>query len=128
MKTLSLAIISAAIVMASCSSSKHTAASEYDDVYYNPSAVATPAYSSAIAQEPAVTSQDAMNAQALNQQQSYTKSVATADENLSDYEIYKLQREAEMLGEGYTPEGSEALYSEQYVEYDTLGEYGQEMV
>ena len=39
MKTLSLAIISAAIVLASCSSTKNTAASEYDDVYYNPNKV-----------------------------------------------------------------------------------------
>jgi len=126
MKTLSLAIISAAIVLASCSSSQQTASSEYDDVYYNPNAAAKQATTAATVQEPVVTSQDAMNAQAMNQEQSYTKSVATTDENLSDYEVYKLQQEAEMLGEYYAPEGSEALYSEQYVEYDTLGQYGQE--
>ncbi|NOR34214.1 MAG: hypothetical protein GQ579_05990, partial [Bacteroidales bacterium] len=125
MKTLPLAIISAAIVLASCSSSKQTTATEYDDVYYNPNTVETPTYSAAVTQQPAVTSQDAMNAQAMNQQQSYTKSVAVTDENLSDYEIYKLQQEAEMLGEYYAPEGSEALYAEQYLEYDTLGQYGQ---
>ena len=125
MKTLSLAIISAAIVLASCSSSKYAAATEYDDVYYNPNTVtATPP--SYVAQEPVVSSQDAMNAQALNQEQSYTKTAPAANEGLSDYELYKLQKEAEMLGEGYAPEGSEALYAEQYVEYDTLGKYGQE--
>ena len=36
MKTLTLAILSTAIVLTSCSSSKQTAASEYDDVDYNP--------------------------------------------------------------------------------------------
>ncbi len=39
MKTLPLAIIGAAIVLASCSSSKQAASSEYDDVYYNPNNV-----------------------------------------------------------------------------------------
>ena len=123
MKTLSLAIISAAIVLASCSSSKQTAATDYDDVYYNPTKAAKQE-TAATVQEPVVTSQDAMYAQAMNQEQSYTNSVATTDENLSDYEVYKLQQEAEMLGGYYAPEGSEALYSEQYIEYDTLGQYG----
>ena len=76
MKTLSLAIISAAFVLASCSSSKQTAASEYDDVYYNPNKVARQAAKAAAVQEPVVTSQDAMNAQAMNQEQSNIKSVA----------------------------------------------------
>ena len=126
MKTLSLAIISAAIVLASCSSSKHTAATEYDDVYYNPNTVETSTSAAVMAQEPGVSSQEAMNAQAMNQGQTYTKTVPATDDNLSDYEVYKLQREAEMLGEYYAPEGSEALYADQYVEYDTLGQYGQE--
>ena len=36
MKTLPLAIITVAIVLASCSSSKYAASSDYDDVYYYP--------------------------------------------------------------------------------------------
>ena len=83
MKTLPLAIISAAIVLASCSSSKKTAATEYDDVYYNPNNVETPT-TAAVSQVPAVTSQDAMYAQPVYQEQSNIKSVATTDENLRD--------------------------------------------
>ena len=124
MKTLPLAIISSAIVLASCSSARYAATSEYDDVYYNPDR-AVPQAAVAV-QEPAVTPQEAMNAQPVNQEQGYLKSQPSEDENLSDYEKYKLQREAEMLGETYTPEGSEAIYGQQYAEQDTLGAYGQE--
>ena len=126
MKTLSLAIISAAIVLASCSSSKHTAATEYDDVYYNPNNVETSTPAAVVTQEPGVSYQQANNAQAVYQEPNYTKSVVSTDENLSDYEVYKLQQEAEMLGEYYAPEGSEGLYSEQYIAYDSVGQYGQE--
>ncbi len=124
MKTLPLAIISAAIVLASCSSAKYAATSEYDDVYYNPNRLETQA--AVVAPEAAVTPQEAMNAQPMNQEQEYLKSQPVEDENLSDYEKYRLQREAEMLGETYTPEGSEAIYAQQYAEQDTLGAYGQE--
>jgi len=117
MKTLSLAIISAAIVLASCSSTKQTAFSEYDDVYYNPNNTERQAV---------VTPQEAVSMQPVYQEPAYTEPVVLVDENLSDYEKYRLQQESEMLGESYTPEGSEALYAEQYIEYDTLGQFGQE--
>ncbi len=41
----------------------------------------------------------------------------------------RLQKEAEMLGESYELDGSEALYATQYQEYDSLNQvsaYGQE--
>jgi len=127
MKTLPLAIVSAAIVLASCSSSKQAAYSEYDDVYYNPNlaerqVASAPSYI-------AVTPQEAMSTQPISQEPVYVQSQVYADEALSDYEQYKLQREAEMLGETYQPDGSEALYATQYQEYDSTGlvsEYGQE--
>ena len=126
MKTLTFAIFSSAIVLASCSSSKYAASSEYDDIYYNPNQVERQAANAVVVDEPAVTAQEAMTAQPIYQEPVYTKSAEVSDENLSDYERYKLQREAEMLGESYAPEGSEALYAEQYNEFDTLGQYGQE--
>ena len=126
MKTLTFAILSSAIVLASCSSSRYAASSEYDDIYYNPNSVERQAAKTVIVEEPAVTAQDAMTAQPIYQEPVYTKSAEAADANLSDYERYKLQKEAEMLGESYAPEGSEALYAEQYSEYDSLGQYGQE--
>jgi len=125
MKTLALAIIAAAFVLASCSSSQKAASAEYDDVYYNPDKVEKQATNNAVAATPATTTQQAMNAQPIYQEQAYSNSVAPANENLSDYELYSLQREAEMLGEAYAPEGSEAILTEQYIEYDTLGQYGQ---
>jgi hypothetical protein len=125
MKTLSLALITAAFVLASCSTTKQAASAEYDDVYYNPNQVEKQATNTVAAQPAAVTPQQAMSAQPLYQEPANSQPVAAANENLSDYEIYRMQQEAEMLGESYAPEGSEALYAEQYVEYDTLGEYGQ---
>ena len=123
MKTLTLAIISTALVLASCSSSKYAASSEYDDVYYNPNEVQQ---QTAIvpAGNAAVSAQEVMETQALNQTPVYAEPMV-ADENMSDYERYRLEREAEMLGENYTPEGSEALYANQYQEYDTLAQYGE---
>jgi hypothetical protein len=121
MKTLTLAIISTAIVLASCSTMRPAAYSEYDDVYYNPSNVQNQAAQAVAPATTVVTPQDAMNAQPI-----YQEPVAQGDEQLSDYEKYKMQQEAEMLGESYTPEGSEALYSTQYQEIDTAGVYGQE--
>ena len=126
MKTLNFTIIGLALVLASCSSSKYAASSEYDDVYYNPSIaetqVATPVHT-------VVPPQAAMAAQPIAQEPVYAESQYYADDNLSDYEKYQMQREAEMLGETYQPEGSEALYVNQYQEYDSLTEvsqYGQE--
>jgi len=127
MKTLSLAIATAAIVLASCSSSKKAAFQEYDDVYYNPNNADTQVATAPAAT--AVSPQEAMTAQPIAQEQVYSESQVSADENLSDYERYSMQREAEMLGQSYAPEGSEALYATQYQEYDTVyqtSEYGQE--
>ncbi|MCK4749253.1 MAG: hypothetical protein KAT15_19505, partial [Bacteroidales bacterium] len=121
MKTLPLAIIGAALVLASCSSSKNTASSEYDDVYYNPN---NTVQQEAVVGTYSVSPQEVMQTQALNQTPVYAEPMV-AEENLSDYEQYSLQREAEMLGETYAPEGSEALYVDQYQEYDTLDQYGQ---
>ena len=126
MKTLSLAIISTAIVLASCSSMRPAASSEYDDVYYNPGKVQNQTSQAVTPATTVVTPQDAMSTQPLNQEPAYSEPVAQGDEQLSDYEKYKLQQEAEMLGESYTPEGSEGLYATQYTVPDTLGEYGQE--
>ncbi len=127
MKTLPLAFIGVAILLASCSSSRYTAASEYDDVYYNPDLGQRKA--AVVVDQPAVTSQQVMAAQPIQQEPVYAESQVSDTENLSDYEKYKLQREAEMLGETYEPQGSEALYANQYEEYDSLNqvsEYGQE--
>ena len=70
-----------------------------------------------------------MTAQPVQQEPVYKKTQTNTDENLSDYELYRRNKEAEMLGETYEPEGSEALYADQYQEYDSINEvsqYGQE--
>ena len=59
MKNLTLAIISTAIVLASCSSSQKSASAEYDDVYYNPNKVERQAANAVVVQEPVVTPQEA---------------------------------------------------------------------
>jgi hypothetical protein len=124
MKTLPLAIIGAAIVLTSCSSAKYAASSEYDDVYYNPNRAEKQAV--IVVEEPVATPVETITAQPIVQEQVYLESQAYTDENLSDYELYKIQREAEMLGETYEPQGSEALYVQQYQEVDTLVQYGEE--
>ena len=124
MKTLALAITGTALVLASCSSTKYSAA-EYDDVYYNPNQANMQAVAAAetpVVTQPAVTPQEAMNAQPMSQAPVYNDDQAVAQEELSDYEKYWMEREAEMLGESYEPEGSEALYVNQYESYDTLNE------
>ena len=127
MKTLPLVIATAAIVLASCSSSRYAASSEYDDIYYNPNRAERQAAKAQA--EQAVSAQEAMTAQPIAQEPVSSETQVSADENLSDYERYSMQREAEMLGESYTPEGSETLYAAQYQEYDSVNlgsEYGQE--
>ena len=142
MKTLPLAILSTAIVLASCSSTKNTAASEYDDIYYNPNKVERDskkqakkdaeialAVEQALAEQQSVSGQQTepqttMTAMAVNQEPVYGEYQVMGDENMSDYERYQLQREAEMLGETYAPEGSEALYANQYQEYDSIQQVG----
>ena len=112
MKTLTLAILSAAIILSSCSSTKKAATSNGDDVYYNPGQEVEQAVTPV--SEPVVTPVETLSAESPA---------------LSDYEKYRLQQEAQMLGETYEPEGSEALYVEQYQITDTLGQgavYGQE--
>ena len=88
MKTLQLAIIGTAIILTSCSSSKQTASSEYDDIYYNPEKVAqeaeaTPQYQSV--------PQTVIVAEPMVQEQIYASSQTNQDEYLSDYELYKMQ-------------------------------------
>ena len=125
MKTLALAITATAIILASCSSSKYSAASEYDDVYYNPDQAARQEVAAAevpLVSQPAVTPQDAMSAQPVAQAPVYYEGETVEGEELSDYERYWMQREADMLGETYEPEGSEALYANQYQSYDTINE------
>ena len=118
MRTLPLAIITLAIVLASCSSSKYAASSDYDDVYYDPNVAQEP--TAVVAGNYAITPQAVMYTQPIAQEPVYTQSQVNVDENLSDYERYQMQREAEMLGETYEPDGSEALYATQYQEYDSL--------
>ena len=119
MKTLSTAIIGTAIILASCSSAKYAASSEYDDVYYNPNQAEPQAV---VVQEPAPATSEIITAEPIVQQQVSAESQAYSDENLSDYEKYRMRQEAEFLGETYEPEGSEALYAEQYQVYDTLNQ------
>jgi hypothetical protein len=102
MKTLTLAILSAAIILSSCSSTKKTTTSNGDDVYYNPGQEV----------EQAVTP---VSVPVVARWKTYLPSRL-----LSDYERYRLQQEAQMLGETYEPEGSEALYVEQYQLTDSM--------
>ena len=125
MKTLPITILAAAIVLASCSSSKQTAASEYDDVYYNPNKVNRQAKKAQAAEEEAAAAAAATMAvtqvaEPTAQEPVYAEYTTMGNEDLSDYERYQMQQEAEMLGQSYTPQGSEALYANQYQEYDTL--------
>ena len=103
MKTLTLAILSAAIILSSCSSTKKTTTSNGDDVYYNPGQEVEQAVTPV--SEPGVTPVETISAESAA---------------LSDYERYRLQQEAQMLGETYEPEGSEALYVEQYQLTDSI--------
>ena len=129
MKTLPIAIISAVIVLASCSSTKQTAASEYDDVYYNPNKVERQPNNARAAEEEVATAAAATSVAAgpttqgvvpTVQEPVYGEYQTMGNEEMSDYERYQLQKEAEMLGESYAPQGSEALYATQYQEYDSL--------
>ena len=43
MKTLTIALLGSALILASCSSSRYIASREYDDVYYNPDAIVSQA-------------------------------------------------------------------------------------
>ena len=92
MKTLPLVILSTAVVLASCSSSKYAASSEYDDVYYNPNVAQRKA---TVPVATSVTPQEAMTAQPIVQAPVYAETQVYSDENLSDYERYQIQREAE---------------------------------
>jgi len=115
MKTLHLAILGTAIVLTSCSSSKQTAYSEYDDVYYNPKKAEKAEKQASIVEELEVVPEQIVVAAPMVQEQAYTTAQVYQDENLSDYEKYKMQQEAEMLGETYyEPQGSEALYVDQF--------------
>ncbi|MEZ5072315.1 MAG: hypothetical protein R2751_15465 [Bacteroidales bacterium] len=107
MKTFAFALTGVAFVLTSCGSSRYASSSEYDDVYYSPNQVETQATAPAMSQ-PGVTPQQAMEAQAVPQP-SYNAGQEIAlepivEENLSDYERYRLKKEAEMLGETYSPE------------------------
>ncbi len=96
MKTLSLAIISVAIVLASCSSPRYAASSEYDDVYYNPTMA--PTQTAVVVEEPVVTPQAAMNAQPIAQAPVYTESQVNVNDNLSDYERYQITKRGGDVG------------------------------
>jgi hypothetical protein len=66
MKTLPLAIITLAIVLASCSSSKYAASSDYDDVYYDPNVAQEP--TAVVAGNYAITPQTVMYTQPIAQE------------------------------------------------------------
>ena len=126
MKTIQFAILGTAIILTSCSAAKQTASTEYDDVYYNPNQAGEQAV---LVETPQAAAEQVIVAQPMVQEQVYANTQATQNENLSDYELYRMQQEAEMLGETYEPQGSEALYANQYQAYDTLSQvsqYGQE--
>ena len=67
MKTLPLAIIGVAFILASCSSTKKAASSEYDDVYYNPNQAATQEADLAAVGTATVSPQEVMETQPLYQ-------------------------------------------------------------
>ncbi len=114
MKTyITLAILSI-FILTGCSSTKSTG--EYDDVYYNPTKVEK---QTEVAEIPVVIPAAAVIAEPIVQEQVYAEMQSYPDENLTDYEVYKLQREAEMLGESYEPAGSEAVYADQYQDFDS---------
>ena len=124
---MNFTIVGLALILASCSSSKQMASSEYDDIYFNArkaekeSRVAneTP---EVIQSQTVVTPDQAMATEPVPQQQVYQSAgtSAVAEEELSDYEIYRMQLEAEMLGESYELEGSEAAYYDQYQYNDSV--------
>ena len=127
MKTLTFFLIGSALILASCSSSRYVASREYDDVYYNPDVAERQA--SAVVQEPVLRPEEAMSAQPVPREQTYAEPEGYAEEDLSDYEKYWMQKEAEMLGETYEPQGSEAAYASQYEQYDSIDQasrYGEE--
>ncbi|MBN1131422.1 MAG: hypothetical protein JXA39_00005, partial [Bacteroidales bacterium] len=126
MKTLNLILLSLAVAAFSCTSPRFSASSEYDDVYYNPGTVEKQveiAVHQPVAAEPqpVITAEQVQNVQPIpREQEAVTESPQEGE--LSDYEKYRMEMEAEMLGESYDMSGSEAAYYDQYQYYDSLNQ------